>query len=201
MLIATQNPGKVAEMRRLLHILAEELDVPLLSLNEFAEIEAPEETGSTFMENAELKARYYADALGKITIADDSGLVVDALGGDPGVMSARYGGPGLDDAARTRLLLDNMREVPDDQRTARFVCAVYVSIGPTEMLNAEGIVEGNITREPLGSNGFGYDPVFVPLGHTRTTAEMSADAKDALSHRGRAVRGIRPDLLDVMRQI
>ena len=191
-LIATQNAGKVAEMRRLL------CDIPakFVGLDELASIEAPEENGATFLENATIKARYYAEHTGEIALADDSGLVVDALDGAPGVLSARYGGPGLTDADRTRHLLDQMRNVDYERRTARFQCAVVVydpSDGGT-LLHTKGTVEGSIAFAPRGSNGFGYDPVFVPEGHSLTTAEMSADAKDALSHRGRAVRAIAPKL-------
>ena len=148
------------------------------------------------MENAAIKARYYGERFGEIALADDSGLVVDALNGSPGVHSARYGGDGLTDADRTDLLLSEMSDIPDESRTARFVCevVVYDPASGGDVLHASGVVEGSITREPRGENGFGYDPVFVPEGDHSTTAEMSAREKDELSHRGRAIRAIAPAL-------
>ncbi len=195
-LIATQNAGKVREFRRLLKALP----AKFVGLDELPEVEAPIEDGTTFLMNAAIKACYYSEHFGEIALADDSGLVVDALNGEPGVRSARYGGEGLDDEDRTRLLLSNMADVPWDGRTARFECAVVVS-GPKargDIIHASGTVEGTIISEPRGANGFGYDPVFVPHGETRTTAEMSADEKDALSHRGRAIRAIEPALSDLL---
>ena len=189
-LIATQNAGKVREIRRMLdHISAE-----FVGLDQLGEVAAPEEDGLTFLENAEIKARYYGERFGKIALADDSGLVVDALDGAPGVQSARYGGDGLTDADRTDLLLRGMRDVPADKRTARFVCAVvvYDPASGGDVLHASGTVEGSIGYAPRGENGFGYDPVFIPDGDHRTTAEMSAREKDDLSHRGRAIRAISP---------
>ena len=198
-LIATQNLGKVTEMRRLLQPITQDLGVEIVGLEAFPDIQAPEESGATFAENAVIKARYYSDAFRMIALADDSGLAVDALDGAPGVRSARYGGPGLDDAGRTRLLLDNMAHIPDADRTARFVCAVCLAGNDPELLTAEGFVEGHITREPRGDYGFGYDPVFVPLGETRTVGEMLPEEKDGISHRGRAVRGLVPDLYEALR--
>lgn len=191
-LIATQNVGKVREIRRLLaHISAE-----FVGLDQLEDVAAPDENGATFLENATIKARYYAEHFGRIAIADDSGLVVDALNGAPGVHSARFGGEGLTDADRTNLLLREMRDVPNENRTARFECVVVVFVPANggDILNAAGTVEGWITREPRGANGFGYDPVFVPNGCDRTTAEMAARDKDELSHRGRALRAIAPAL-------
>ena len=198
-LIATQNKGKIAEMRRMLNIITAELGVSLVGLDTLPDIDPPEENGSTFVENATIKARYYADALQMIAIADDSGLAVDALQGAPGVRSARYGGDGLDDVGRTALLLKNMHDIPDAERDARFICAVCVAGNSTEILTAEGTVEGSIARAPRGNNGFGYDPVFVPVGETRTTAELSDQEKDSISHRGRAIRAIIPDLYELLR--
>ena len=198
-LIATQNKGKIAEMRRMLNIITAELGVSLVGLDTLPDIEPPEENGLTFVENATIKARYYADALQMIAIADDSGLAVNALQGAPGVRSARYGGHGLDDVGRTALLLKNMHDIPDAERAARFVCAVCVAGNSTEILTAEGTVEGSIARAPRGNNGFGYDPVFVPVGETRTTAELSDQEKDSISHRGRAIRAIIPDLYELLR--
>ena len=191
-LIASQNAGKVREFRRLLG----SIPADFVGINDLPKVEAPDEDGATFFENAAIKARFYSQHFGEIALADDSGLVVDALGGAPGVHSARYGGDGLSDLDRLRLLLANLRDVPAEERTARFECVVVVA-GPEwsgGILHAVGAVEGRIITEPRGSNGFGYDPVFVPSGETLTTAEMSADEKDALSHRGLAVRAVAPHL-------
>ena len=191
-LIATQNTGKVREIRRLVG----DFPAEFVGLDQFAGVDAPDEDGLTFMENAAIKARYYGERFGEIALADDSGLVVDALKGAPGVHSARYGGDGLRDVDRTDLLLRKMSGIPDGKRTARFVCAVvvYDPANGCDVLQAFGQVEGSITYEPRGENGFGYDPVFVPEGHHRTTAEMTAQEKDELSHRGRAIRAIAPAL-------
>ncbi len=191
-LIATQNSGKVREFRRLL----EHIPAQFVGLSELPPIDAPREDGTTFLDNAKLKARYYSQHFGSIALADDSGLVVDALAGAPGVHSARYGGAGLSDEDRTNLLLSRMSSVPPENRIARFVCAVVVW-GPDmgeEFLHALGTVEGKIAFEKRGNNGFGYDPVFVPHGETLTTAQMDSAEKDRLSHRGNAIRAIAPAL-------
>jgi len=184
LLLATQNPGKLAEMR----LLAEGLPFRVLGPRELGIGEAPEETGATFIENAVLKARHYARLSGRLTVADDSGLSVDALGGGPGLYSARFGGPGLDDAGRTALLLERLRGVPPERRTARFRCVIaIVEPGGREQL-VEGVVEGRIADAPRGDGGFGYDPVFFysPLGGT--FGEIDAEAKHRVSHRGAAAR-------------
>ena len=191
-LIATQNSGKVREFRRLL----EHIPAQFVGLEELPHVDAPSEDGATFLDNAKLKARYYSQHFASIALADDSGLVVDALDGAPGVHSARYGGDGLSDEDRTDLLLSRMSDVPRENRTARFVCAVVVcrpDMGE-EFLHALGTVEGRIAFEKCGANGFGYDPVFVPDGERRTTAEMDSEEKDRLSHRGNAIRAIAPAL-------
>lgn len=180
--------------------MLEHLSVDFVGLDEFEKVAAPEENGLTFFENAAIKARYYASRFGVTALADDSGLEVDALDGAPGVHSARYGGDGLTDEDRTDLLLKEMRGIPDKSRTARFVCAVvvYDPSDAGEILHASGAIEGSIAHEPRGKNGFGYDPVFVPEGDHRTTAEMSAREKDELSHRGRAIRAIMPALQSLL---
>ena len=192
LLIATQNSGKVREFRRLLeHLLAQ-----FVGLDELPSVAAPSEDGTTFLDNARIKANFYSHQFGAIALADDSGLVVDALDGAPGVHSARYGGDGLSDEDRTNLVLSRISDVPRENRTARFVCAVVVC-GPgmgEDFLHALGTVEGRIAFEQRGNNGFGYDPVFVPHGKNRTTAEMSSEAKDRLSHRGKAIQAIAPAL-------
>ena len=186
LLIATRNEGKLREFRRLLS----GLNVEMAGLGGTGVTLQVEETGSTFRENACLKAAAYSEASGLLTLADDSGLEVDALGGAPGVQSARYGGPGLSDAQRVGLLLDVMKDVPGWERTARFraVLALAGSEVPGGMVTVEGVVEGAIAHQPIGSNGFGYDPVFWIPRLANTTAAISAGQKDAVSHRGVAAR-------------
>jgi len=164
------------------------------SLSEFPAWPAPVETGETFMANAELKATYYARLSGLWTIADDSGLEVDALGGAPGVYSARYAGEPANDAANNRLLVERLAGVPDERRTARFRCAVALSDGSQILARAVGTVEGRIIDQPRGTNGFGYDPHFWVDRFGMTTAEMTPEQKHAISHRGQALRELRAAL-------
>ena len=186
LLIATRNEGKLREFRRLLS----GLNVEMAGLGGTGVTLQVEETGSTFRENACLKAAAYSEASGLLTLADDSGLEVDALGGAPGVQSARYGGPGLSDAQRVGLLLDVMKDVPGWERTARFraVLALAGPEVPGGMVTVEGVVEGAIAHQPIGLNGFGYDPVFWVPRLANTTAAIPAEQKDAVSHRGIAAR-------------
>ena len=181
---ATGNAHKLAELRRLLG----GAPIDLASPSEAGLALAVEETGATYAENALLKARAYAQAGGTAALADDSGIEVDALDGGPGVRSARYGGHGLDDAGRTRLLLSETAAVPDGRRGARYaaVLALAWPDGAAEVFT--GTCEGTLAREPRGANGFGYDPVFVVAGSSRTMAELSSAEKDAVSHRGVAAR-------------
>lgn len=155
----------------------------------------PPETGATFAENARAKAVYVTSVTGLPAIADDSGLVVDALGGAPGVYSARYGAPSLSDADRWRLLLDNLRAVDHDKRAARFIAAVALSLPDGAVHVAEGRLEGSIADVARGDNGFGYDPVFLVEDTGRTLAEMDGDEKNRLSHRARALAALRPALV------
>ena len=197
LVLASRNPGKVIELRRILE--ASGVYVDLLGMEEFPDVPDVAETGSTFMENALLKARAVYEATGLVSVADDSGLTVDALKGMPGILSARWAGRHGDDRANLDLVLAQIKDVPDEGRGAAFVCAA-AAVGRSDYVFAEGSIEGMLTREPRGTNGFGYDPIFVPRGHHRTTAEMSADEKDAISHRGEAFRAIAPmlsALLDV----
>ena len=186
LLIATRNPGKAREFQRLFAGLPFELvDLPAAGIT--VEVN---ETGKTFEENARLKAAGYSKASGLLTLADDSGLEVDALGGEPGVMSARHGGPGLSDEDRVRVLLHNMKDIPGWKRQARFM-AVLALAGPGVpggSLTAEGVVEGAVAHEPIGKNGFGYDPVFWLKRRAKTMAELTPEEKDAVSHRGQAAR-------------
>ena len=154
-----------------------------------------EETGTTFEENSMLKAKAIFDATGITAIADDSGLCVDVLGGEPGVYSARYGGEGYDDSGRVQLLLKNMQNVPDDKRTARFVCAITL-VGADGVITARGECEGKIDYEPKGENGFGYDPVFFVEKYGKTMAEVSPEEKNAISHRGKALKIFAQKLLN-----
>jgi len=187
LLIGSANLKKAHELA----VLLEGLPWKVLSLRDFPDIPAPEETGATFAENAALKARYYADAFHVACVADDSGLIVDALNGAPGVYSARYAGEQGNDAANIAKLLEALEETLWHERTARFVCcAAYVA--PNEEVHLEeGEVRGHISVAPFGNNGFGYDPLFVPEGFEMTFAEMDPAEKHAISHRGRAFAKMR----------
>ena len=187
LLLASQNPGKLNEMR----LLAEGLPFRVALPRELGIEDAPEETGTTFLENAVLKARHYASRSGRLTVADDSGLSVDALAGGPGLYSSRFGGEGASDADRNRLLLQKLAGVPAAGRTARFTSAVAVARDGEILFEAQETVEGRITEEPRGGNGFGYDPLFFypPLG--RTFGELAREEKDRVSHRGKAFARLR----------
>ena len=185
LVLATHNAGKVAELRDIL----DGLDVELLDAGDL-DLPDVEETGDTFAANATLKATACAAATGLACVADDSGLVVDALGGAPGIFSARYAGPQRDDQANLDKVLTELRGVTD--RSARFVCAAVLARPDGTVEVVEAAMEGVIIDAPRGSGGFGYDPIFQPTGHSRTTAEMSAADKHAISHRGKAFRALRP---------
>ena len=183
LLVATNNAGKVRELARALA----SLPVRLRLLKEFAGVVEPEETGETFADNAALKALYYSAHAGLLTLSDDSGLVVDALNGAPGVRSARYMGPHATYAERMARLLEEIDAAGDPERRARFVCVIALAEPSTgELLTFEGRVEGRIARSPRGTGGFGYDPVFIPEGHTQTFGELSDEIKQVISHRARA---------------
>ncbi len=186
--LATRNPHKVGELQEILGVLG--LDVELVALPR--EVPDVVEDGLTFAENALKKARAATAATGMPSIADDSGLCVDALNGMPGVLSARWAGAERSDAANLRLVLAQVEDVPDEHRGAAFVCAAALVLPTGEERVVEGRVEGRLVREPRGTGGFGYDPAFVPDGHERTTAEMDADEKNAISHRGNAFRALAP---------
>ena len=193
-LLATRNAGKLVELRR----IVESADLGGLTVLGLADVpdfpEAPE-TGATFAENALAKARDAAAATGLPSVADDSGLAVDALNGMPGVLSARWCGKHGDDVANLELLLGQLGDVPDERRGAAFVCAAALVVpGGTETV-VHGEWPGTIIRAPRGTNGFGYDPIFVPEGEERSSAELSAGEKDAASHRGRALRALVPHLV------
>ena len=198
LLLATANPGKLRELRAILA----GLPVDLAGLDEVAPGGARDlgrgrppavaETGATFLENALLKARGYAAWSGLAAVADDSGLEVDALGGAPGVRSARYAGEGAGDRANLDKLLAELAGVPPERRGARFRCAAVLADPGVGEWTAEGTWEGRLLEAPRGTGGFGYDPVFLPDGWDRTSAEVDQATKDAASHRGRAFRALRP---------
>jgi len=191
LLIATGNSGKVREFADMLG----DRDVKLLGLKDVAPSPDIEETGRTFIENAILKAKGQALVHGLWTLADDSGLEVEGLGGRPGIMSARYGGEGLTDSERTEILLTETKNLPDWERGARFVCAIAVAAPNGDIVSvSEGECVGTIARSPLGMGGFGYDPIFIPDGLTKTFAQLDAAEKKRLSHRGRASREILSNL-------
>ena len=183
--LATRNAGKVVELRRILELAG--LDIELVGMNEFPDVPDVVETGATFAENALLKAREVYEATGLISVADDSGLVVEALNGMPGILSARWAGRHGDDQANLELVLAQISDLPDDRRGAAFVCAA-AAVGPTGEEVAAGTMVGTLRRQAVGSNGFGYDPIFQPDGYDVTSAELSAEEKDAISHRGEAFR-------------
>ena len=207
LLLATRNPGKLTELRRI--VQAAGLDgIEVLGLADVPEFPEAPETGATFAENALAKARDAAEATGLTSVADDSGLGADALNGMPGVLSARWCGHHGDDEANLRLLLGQLSDTPDERRGAAFVCAAALVVpgadasatpdadgGAPGRTVVHGTWRGTLLREPRGTNGFGYDPIFVPDGETRSSAELSADEKDALSHRGTALRALVPHVL------
>jgi non-canonical purine NTP pyrophosphatase (RdgB/HAM1 family) len=190
LLVATTNSGKWREIAGIL----DGIPVELVTLRDFTTIEEPEETGTTFQENARLKARYYSNATGLVSVADDSGIEIDALDGAPGVHSARW--HGTDYPAKFRKIQELFRERGVSGSTARFVCTITVANGESILYEARGTVEGEIAAEPRGSNGFGYDPIFFypPLGCT--LAELDRATKATVSHRGKAFRALREYLLN-----
>lgn len=184
LLIATKNAGKIRELKELL------ADVPVVlrSLNDFENVFEPEETGASFAENAALKAKSYALQTRLWALADDSGLEVAALGGAPGIFSARYAGADAGDGEKIEKLLNNLNKINDAGRRARFVCAAAISDEKGEIqFQTTGVCDGKIAAQPAGTNGFGYDPIFVPDGFTETFGEISADVKRKISHRAKAI--------------
>lgn len=190
LLIATTNPNKTAEIREILTGLR----LDLLTLADFHGIAAPEETGRTFAENARIKALYYAHATGELTVAEDSGLEIDALGGLPGVESARYGGLLTSYPEKFRLIYAALRQKNGESSRARFVCALALASGDRVVFESQGVVEGRIAGEPRGSGGFGYDPIFFYPPFGATLAEVSREMKATVSHRGKAFRKFRTHL-------
>ena len=193
LLLATRNPGKLAELRRLLDA-AQVVGIRVLGLADVPAFPEEPETGATFAENALAKARDAAKATGLASVADDSGLAVDALNGMPGVLCARWAGRHGDDRANLELVLGQLGDVPDGHRGAAFVCVAALVVPGGEEVVVHGEWPGHLARAPRGTNGFGYDPVFVPEGEERTSAELAPEEKDAASHRGRAMRALLPHL-------
>ncbi len=193
---ATRNPKKLHEVRRLL----DGLGVKVAGLDTFETIVEAEETGATFEENASIKALSYAAQTGMPSVADDSGLEVDALAGAPGVFSSRYAGPGADDRALCTKLLAEMKDFPGHMRGARFRCCIAFACGPEVILTTQGSAKGRIIREIRGENGFGYDPVFVPEGHQKTFAEMEPAQKDKISHRAKAFAAFRSRFAELLKK-
>jgi XTP/dITP diphosphohydrolase len=186
LLVATTNPGKLREIRGLMH----GVPIELVALDGWPDVAAPAETGQTFEENARLKASYYANASRVLTVAEDSGLEIDALGGAPGVESARFGGAGTSYPAKFALLYEALRARSADGSSARFVCALAVADGDRIVFETRGTVEGRIAPSPRGGGGFGYDPIFFypPFGCTLAEA---GDRKSEVSHRAKAFRALR----------
>lgn len=190
LLIATTNAGKQRELVAWLH----GLPLQIVTLSDFPNISPCIEDGATLMENARKKARTYHAQTGLFTLADDSGLEVDALNGEPGVFSARFAGEGATDAERIDTLLQLMRDVPASRRTARFVCALAAYDAGHEVLALDGVCDGEITDGPCGAHGFGFDPIFRAIGQGRTFGEMSAVEKSRYSHRGKALTAARNEI-------
>ena len=187
LLVATTNRHKIAEITRLLS----GLDVELVTLDARPPIAAPGEIGTTFEENARDKAIYYARAMGELTVAEDSGLEIDALDGAPGVESARFGGADLSYPDKFALIYDALRTKGQTASPARFVCALALASGDRIVFESRGVIEGRIAPHPAGSGGFGYDPIFYYPPYGRTLGESTADEKAAVSHRGQAFRALR----------
>jgi len=191
--LASRNPKKIEELRSLLS----DLPLQVLSLTDFPDIPETPETGMTFAENAELKAKAAARATGRVALADDSGLEVDALGGQPGILSNRFAGPGATDRDKYMRILELLEGVPDEERTARFRAAVAIATPEGETVLVEGTCEGRIAHEPRGDNGFGYDPIFLLPQLGKTMAELPASEKNRISHRAKALQSAKKVLREM----
>ncbi len=197
LVIATRNPGKVQEFRRILDALSAGA-VELISIDHFPDLIDVEETGSTFEENALLKATYTARMTGLPSISDDSGLCVDALGGAPGIFSARWAGVHGEDKANLEKVLDELKAVPEGARGAHFICVSAFVLPDGRQWLGQGRFDGSIGHSPIGDQGFGYDPIFIPLGMQKSSAQMSAAEKDFVSHRGKSLRAIAPNVIEII---
>lgn len=187
LVIATKNKKKIEEIKR----ITSDLNIKILTYDDFPEFPDVVEDGATFRENAAKKSLAIAKFTGKPVLSDDSGLEVYALGGAPGIFSARFAGESANDSENVKKLLEIMKHLKNKDRRARFVCCIALAMPDLKTYFFEGTVEGRIIKEPRGQNGFGYDPVFVPIGSRRTFAEMSDKEKDSISHRGRALLKLR----------
>ena len=197
LLLATRNKGKIEEFRRTLEDIAAG-EIELVGLEQFPDLHDVDETGSTFEENALLKAREMSLASGIPAIADDSGLCVDFLNGDPGIFSARWAGIHGDDRANTAKVLESLIGVPDEKRSAHFTCVAALALPDGRIHVEKAHFDGWILHSPIGDQGFGYDPIFRPEGYEISSAQMSADAKDAISHRGKSLRAIAPHVITLL---
>ena len=191
-LLATRNTKKLVELQRILDAAPDIADVTIVGLSEVESYEELPESGLTFADNAVLKAREGASHAGLPTVADDSGLAVDVMGGMPGIFSARWSGRHGDDDANLDLLLAQVADVPDNALTASFICAAALALPDGRTFVTDGRMPGRLTRARRGTHGFGYDPVFVADGYDRTNAELAPAVKDAISHRGQAFRALAP---------
>lgn len=200
LLLATRNKGKIEEFRRILDEIAAG-QIELVGLDQFPSLHDVAETGSTFEENALLKAREMCAASGIPAIADDSGLCVDFLNGDPGIYSARWAGVHGDDVANTLEVLNSLAEVPDEKRGAHFTCVAALALPDGRTHTEEAHFGGWILRRPVGEHGFGYDPIFRPEGYEISSAQMGASAKDAISHRGKSLRAIAPHVIRLLNSL
>jgi XTP/dITP diphosphohydrolase len=197
LLLATRNKGKIEEFRRILEDIAAG-EIELVGLEQFPDLHDVDETGSTFEENALLKAREMCLASGIPAIADDSGLCVDFLNGDPGIFSARWAGSHGDDRANTAKVLESLTGVPDENRGAHFTCVAALALPDGRTHVEQAHFDGWILHAPVGDQGFGYDPIFRPEGFEISSAQMSAEAKDAISHRGKSLRAIAPHVITLL---
>jgi XTP/dITP diphosphohydrolase len=197
LVIATRNAGKIVEFRRILDSISQGA-IELVGIDQFPELVDVEETGSTFEENALLKARYTTTMTGLPAISDDSGLCIDALGGAPGIYSARWAGKHGNDKANLEKVLDELKEVADEKRGAHFICVAALVMPDGREKVAEGRFEGTILHRAIGDQGFGYDPIFRPLGMSISSAQLNAEEKDAVSHRGKSLRAIAPHVIEML---
>ncbi len=195
-IFATGNEGKMREIREILG----DLGLPVLSMKEAEAYVDVEENGTTFSENAEIKARAVWEKTGDIVLADDSGLVVDCLNGEPGIYSARYLGEDTSYEVKNRVILERLSDVREEDRTARFVCAIAAVLPDGSVLHREAAVEGFIARKPAGGGGFGYDPIFYLPEFGKTSAEITMEEKNQISHRGKALRAVKAELKKLLEE-
>ena len=194
LLLATRNEGKKMELQEMLN----DIGISVINLHDIPPLPEVVEDGKTFKENAEKKAYETAKATGYWCLADDSGLVVDALNGQPGIYSARFAGPEASDENNNHKLLDLMKGIDESKRTARFVCCMALSTPEGETLVVEDYCEGIILRQPVGEQGFGYDPLFMPQGYNQSMAQLSRQGKNLISHRGKALNRMKPIIISKM---